>query len=367
MKKVLFFITQLCVGGAERQLHLLCNLLMSRGWRCAVVSNVGGFWEERFRADGVPVMTLRDAPKTRLPFDAAKLLKFAPDVIVMWSPSAPGAIYSRTVGAGKPVIYYEQADGRTTISLMRRPNVAFVRNLAVLTANSQAAMDFLRREKVFKPSPLERVIENGVEIPDKTLPRWRSTIRSDAKIPEGAQVVATVGNIRAEKNFSMFLRVAQKTRELSPEVVFLHVGRPTMSPAERALYESLPVGLVVMAGERSDAMAACGEVDAFILTSSSEGMPNALLEAMAWGAPCVSTRVGQVDKIIDDCVNSYLVDIDDADAMAKRLCGLLKNKREAAEIGAKAKASVLRRYGPDLLVDSFITLFEESLKTKRKT
>jgi len=366
MKKVLFFITQLCVGGAERQLHLLCNLLASRGWRCAVVSNVGGFWEERFRADGLQVMTLRDAPKTRLPFDAAKLIKFAPDVIVMWSPSAPGAVYSRTLGAGKPVTYYEQADGRTTVSLMRRPNVGLVRGSAVLTANSQAALDFLRREKVFKPSPLERVIENGVEIPDKTLPRWRSSIRADAKIPEGARVVAAVGNIRAEKNFSMFLRVAKKTQELVPNAVFLHGGRSTMTPEERALYESLPEGLVIMAGERPDAMAVCGEVDAFVLTSSSEGMPNALLEAMAWGVPCVSTRVGQVDKIIDDGVNSYLADVDDADAMAKRLASLLKNKREAAEIGAKAKASVIRRYGPDLLVDSFISLFEEMLKTKKR-
>lgn len=77
---------------------------------------------------------------------------------------------------------------------------------------------------------------------------------------------------------------------------------------------------------------------AFVLTSFTEGMPNTLIEAMALGLPCVSTDCpcGGPKDLIEDGVNGYLVPVDDADALAKRLAGLLADPGKADEIGKRA-------------------------------
>ena len=78
----------------------------------------------------------------------------------------------------------------------------------------------------------------------------------------------------------------------------------------------------------------------FILASKQEGMPNALIEAMAIGLPCVSTNFapGSVSELIDHRDNGLIVPCDDPQSLSDALAYLADNEKKAEEMGEKAKA-----------------------------
>lgn len=97
--------------------------------------------------------------------------------------------------------------------------------------------------------------------------------------------------------------------------------------------------------------------DIFILPSYFEGFPNALLEAMASGIPCIATDVGSVSDLIRDNVNGILVPIKDSKAIALSIEKLLENSNLRFKLGMKARESVEQNYSIDSAVNKFYTLF----------
>lgn len=96
----------------------------------------------------------------------------------------------------------------------------------------------------------------------------------------------------------------------------------------------------------------------FALSSDEEGFGMVLLEAMACGVPVVSTRSGGPEGIVTDGEDGFLVDRDDASAMASRLAVLLKQPAMALEMGHKARQTIERRYDERVAGDAFKDLWE---------
>lgn len=94
------------------------------------------------------------------------------------------------------------------------------------------------------------------------------------------------------------------------------------------------------------------------LSSDEEGFGMVLLEAMACGVPVVSTRSGGPEGIITDREDGFLVDRDDASAMASRLTVLLEQPALAREMGLKARQTIERRYDERVAGDGFIDVWE---------
>lgn len=88
-------------------------------------------------------------------------------------------------------------------------------------------------------------------------------------------------------------------------------------------------------------------LDCFVLPSISEGCPNILLEAMACGLPCVSTRVGSTPELIEEGVSGLLVPAGDSAALARALVSLAKDPDRAAALGAAARERAVRVFTPE--------------------
>lgn len=73
-------------------------------------------------------------------------------------------------------------------------------------------------------------------------------------------------------------------------------------------------------------------LDAYVVASRQEGGPKGVLEAMAAGVPLVSTRVGQATDLVNDGENGWLVDVDDAEALAERLVAVAEGRADIARI-----------------------------------
>ena len=99
--------------------------------------------------------------------------------------------------------------------------------------------------------------------------------------------------------------------------------------------------------------------DLFVLSSHSEGLSNALLEAMACGLPAVATAVGGAPEVIEDGVNGLLVPADDDAALADALLRLVRDPGVAGQLGEAARQTILARYSMEAVVDRYVNLYTE--------
>jgi glycosyltransferase involved in cell wall biosynthesis len=102
--------------------------------------------------------------------------------------------------------------------------------------------------------------------------------------------------------------------------------------------------------------------DVFVLTSRREGLPVALLEAMACGLPCVATRLpGATDTIIDERENGILVPVGDVAAFASALATVLRDRALAEKLGAAARETIARRFANRDVAEQWLLAYERAV------
>ena len=168
-------------------------------------------------------------------------------------------------------------------------------------------------------------------------PPGRDGVKGELGIPEDAPVVGSVANFKAAKDHATLLRAAAQVRQAIPAVRFVLVGQGPLEAETRRLAGELGLdATVVFAGFRTDATRLMAAFDAFALSSTYEGLPIALIEAMATGCPAVVTRVGGTPEVVADGVQGFLVPPRDPAALAAGLTRLLGDPALRAGMGAAA-------------------------------
>ena len=208
-------------------------------------------------------------------------------------------------------------------------------------------------------------VYNGIDPSRFCRGKASSSLRSELGIPAASPVVLSVGNIRHVKGFDVLLNAAAIVCAHLPATVFLIAG----NPHERHTYGELiaqraGLGLdrnVLFLGERTDIAALLALANVFLLPSRSEGLSNALLEAMASRLPVVATRVGGNAEVVSEGENGYLVESEDAATMAAGLLELLNHPEQAANMGVAGRAIVERRFTVETMVDRMVALYDALL------
>ena len=132
---------------------------------------------------------------------------------------------------------------------------------------------------------------------------------------------------------------------------------------EREKLESLISDLklnekVILAGKDSHAIEKVAKSEIFVFTSRYEGMPNALLEAMACGLPCISTDcIAGPSEIIENNKNGILVEVDNVDEIAEKIIYIIENKDIANELGKNA-----RKVKEDYSIDNIFNKYYNFIK-----
>jgi glycosyltransferase involved in cell wall biosynthesis len=114
-------------------------------------------------------------------------------------------------------------------------------------------------------------------------------------------------------------------------------------------------------GLRRDVTSLLQQAWGFVLPSRWEGMPNALLEAMACGLPCVATKVSGSEDIITDGINGLLVEPEQPDELAKALRRVIEDQNLAQQLGQEGRAAVLRDYQLSTISKRYLTLYRHLL------
>jgi glycosyltransferase involved in cell wall biosynthesis len=201
------------------------------------------------------------------------------------------------------------------------------------------------------------VIPNGIPTPTAGPV---SDIRAELGIPESAPVIGTVAVLRPEKAIDVLIRAGAVLRRSVPDVRILIAGDGGERGALEHLIESLGLqDTVLLAGFRADVAAVLNVLDVVVFSSTSEGSPLSLLEAMAAGKPVVATRVGGVPEIIEDGVHGLLVDPRDPAALAAAVQRLLDDRDAAAAMAERAQARRRREFDAHVMVGRIERLYEE--------
>lgn len=152
-------------------------------------------------------------------------------------------------------------------------------------------------------------------------------------------VIVSVGRFTDEKNYPLLIEAFGLVHEQHPEAVLKIYGKenPSLGIREQIAAAGLTESVHLM-GQTNDVPGAIRNAGIFVLSSKSEGMPNALMEAMALGLPCIATDCpsGGPRELIQDGENGLLLENNNAKAMAAAIIRLLDNPDLADRLGLSA-------------------------------
>jgi glycosyltransferase involved in cell wall biosynthesis len=220
------------------------------------------------------------------------------------------------------------------------------RLVTLVVANSQAvAEDTMDDEGL--PAHRIAVIRNGVEIPEE---RSGERVRPPG-LPAGGRIMVCVANLRQGKGHPDLLAAAADVLPRFPDVSLALVGEGNLRAGiEEAVARYGLDARVRLLGRRDDVPALLAAADLFVLPSHEEGLPNALLEAMAHGVPVIATAVGGTPEAVEDGVSGLLVPPRDPGALAKAMTALLSDPPAARRLGQMGRARVARSFTLDRMV-----------------
>jgi glycosyltransferase involved in cell wall biosynthesis/GNAT superfamily N-acetyltransferase len=184
------------------------------------------------------------------------------------------------------------------------------------------------------------VVTHGVDVEAiAARTTMRSAVRTSLGIDQGAVVIGTVANFRPQKDYPNLLHAARQMIDAGVDVTIVAVGQGPDEVAIIALHEQLELGdHVILAGFRADAVDVMAACDLFTLASAWEGLPVAVMEALALGLPIVATRVGGLAESLDE-TSSVLVPPGDSSALADALTTLVFDPERRAELARGARAA----------------------------
>jgi glycosyltransferase involved in cell wall biosynthesis/protein-tyrosine-phosphatase len=207
--------------------------------------------------------------------------------------------------------------------------------------------DRLRQDLVSAGVRQDRItlLQNAVVLADYPDPGRGVALRVELRIPEDALVVSIIGRLSAEKGHEDFLAAARIVLEALPRTRFLIAGDgPLRGLLEQRINELHLHGHVILTGHRSDLAELYGLTDVLAISSYTEGIPNVLLEAFAYGKPAVATAVGGVPEVLEHERTGYLVPPGDPAQMAARLIMLLESRERRQRMGRAGRQAVEERF-----------------------
>ena len=400
------------VGGAEKQALAQARSLREKGYETTIITfHHDRTWLSRDVIEGVPIIRVAGAllgGREKLPRLLQKLLYLMAIIVMCWTlwrhrhrydvlhvyqlsllalPTAlvcrltgiPMIIAVRSAGSGSAKSHMSlvagpldvtspwlQIDGQARVDgdlewleRMGKPVVRFIRSLlqrnhAVVIILSSRMKNYLADHNFNLPGT--QLIPNGVDT------THFHPLYPDTSTDERAQVVVCVSKLRYEKGIDVLLQAWYLVQKQLPQPLqarLIIVGDGPLQTQLECMAQALGIaGSVEFAGLQSDIPAQLHRGNLAVLPSRFEGMPNALLEAMACGSACVATRVSGSEDIIQHGVNGLLVESEDYQGMAQALFTLLRNPALAQEYGHVARATIEKHYSLERITDIYVELYQ---------
>jgi glycosyltransferase involved in cell wall biosynthesis len=363
--RIVYVLTSLGMGGAERQVVALASRMAGRGHAVALIvlrPPVTEQWPTDLRVFHLGMLKNPASFLAAMARGRRFLAEFHPDVVHSHSFHANiAARLLRITLPALPVVssvhnVYEGDWGR--MLAYRLTN----RLARITTAVSQAAADrFVHLKAVSQEKCI--VMPNGIDFEEFALSRER---RQQARAAMGVErefVWLTAGRIVPAKDYPNLLRAFQRVLALRQDARLWVAGAGETAEFSRVRFLAADLGLdqaVRWLGLRRDMPALLDAADGFVLGSAWEGMPLSVGEAMAMAKPVVCTDVGGVREMVGEA--GILAPSKDSDALAVAMLDVMRVTPEDRQaLGCAARERILRDFSMDTATSKWEALYRMAL------
>jgi glycosyltransferase involved in cell wall biosynthesis len=356
------------LGGMERVALDLAEATRERGDRASVVALADeGPMAAELRAAGIPLVSL---PRRGRGYDLRVVMRLRrllqeqrADLVHTHNPLAMlyGAVAGRAAGCAVVHTKHGINPGTPRQRAFRRQVARLVDSyVAVSAATAIVAVD--KREV---DATKLRVIPNGIDLRRYDAQEGaRERIRAELGIPEDAFVAGTVGRLAREKDQATLLRATGALLGRDFHVVVAGDG-PEAQPLRDAAAAMPNASSIHLLGARNDVPRLMAAMDAFVLTSITEGLPLVILEAMAAGLPIVSTGVGGIPEVVQEGVSGHLFAAGDEAALVAMLRRLAGDRAYARRLGDAGRVFARARYARDVAVERYYAVYRTAIDAHR--
>ena len=170
--------------------------------------------------------------------------------------------------------------------------------------------------------------------------------------------ILCLANLRDQKNHFLLLDVAEKLKQSHPDWTFHLVGKDFEDDYSKQVKASIInknlENNVFIYGSKNDVKNIIDQSDIAILTSSSEGLPVALIDYALFKKPVVSTKVGEIPLIIEDNVNGFIVDVNDVDAFYQKLLKYISDEDLRVDMGNSLYQTIIENHSEKGIITNYL-------------
>jgi glycosyltransferase involved in cell wall biosynthesis len=369
VENVAIVIGQLSHGGAERQVvELALGLAAGKQYAPVVIcySRLIEPFGRDLAAEGVHTVY----PRRRLKTGIGKALWIRRALrqnewSIAYGILNPSNIYCRLVCLGTGRKFVASVRGVPELRGTLRVGLRWAcRGAAGIIANSLAGKEWIVEQYGADPSRVT-VVPNSVSLCERNQAA-RGRIRRALGIEASARVVGTVALLKQAKRPEFFMEVAlcMKERFSESPAHYVWVGDGVLRDSVEKHLHSLPPSLqgqVHFVGAQSSVADWLSAFDVFVLTSGSEGLPNAMMEAMAIGLPCLATDVPGTRDLMRDGENGLLAP-NEVGPFCTKLRALLERRDLRDRLGVAARAEMAAHYSREQLAERTSAVFDRVLE-----
>jgi len=209
----------------------------------------------------------------------------------------------------------------------------------------------------FLDSNRVRVVPNGVFFPDSNA-ATRDGARTRWGVVPGDLVLGSVGRLEAQKAPIFALKIVAALKRRGFPVRYVWIGDGAMRTAFQECAQQFDIAdFVHVDGWRDDVSLCLQALDVFLMPSNFEGMPLALLEAMAAGVCCCASDVDGMAEVIEDGLSGYLCARGSLDSWCRQIEPLLVNPALRGAIGSSAKRVAGERFGVERMAKDTVKVY----------
>ncbi|HET9910260.1 MAG TPA: glycosyltransferase [Anaerolineales bacterium] len=231
-----------------------------------------------------------------------------------------------------------------------------------------AVTDGLRTQSIREGirSELVATIPNGIPL-SPLEKRGAGRFLKDLKIPVGYIFLLSVGRLVHEKAYEVLIRALDLVVREYSDVMLAIAGSGVLRAELQGLIDALHLNdKILLLGDRPDVADLMAHADIFVMSSRSEGMPMALLEAMGSGLPVIATQVGGLSEVVEDHLQGILVPAENPQELAKAILELLRDPALRSSLGRSARRRIEERYTTERMCRQYEKLIIDLYRKKKE-
>jgi glycosyltransferase involved in cell wall biosynthesis len=353
-------------GGAETVFSQLVYGLGSTEYRCIPVVPREGWLSQRIRSGGIEPKIVESSGSMEWGY-LSRLRKLVAHerVDVIHGHLLGSATYAAMLSllTGVPVVatFHGPTDLSSSGRLLPLKKWLIRKHISAVVAVSESTRDALVEYGI--PENLVTLVNNGVDT-ELFVPGKSGALREELGLTSDQIVFGSVGNIRKPKSYDILIRAAAMVLKVEPKAIFVIAGSGSEEQLAPLKVLSSDLGIsesVHFLGMRPASSELYQGFDVFVSSSSSEGLPLSMLEAMACGRPIVSTASGGAQQALGDSQRGTVVPVGDPKSLSLGLLRMATDSTLRQQYSKLAREHVMATYSLSTTISSYKSIYTKIL------